>query len=420
MSWKFTGNWVQQGKRDSHQFLKMKNRDIIITGLQPWDIEIGSNCKNIALEFAKHNRVLYVNAPLDRMTALRQKNSPQVRKRLEMRRNKSENLLEIAPNLWNFYPETLLESVNSLPSGWIFNFFNRMNNKRLAKEIKKAAAKLNFKDFILFTDSDMFRSYYLKELLSPAMTVYYTRDNLLAVDFWKRHGEKCEPALMAKSDLVFANSTYLAMLAGKHNHESYYVGQGCDLSMYEKSMITHVPEDIAGIARPVIGYTGALYALRLDPDTLLHIARQKPEWSLVLIGPEDEHFRSSELHQLPNVHFLGNKKPEELPAFVNSFDVAINPQKLNEVTRGNYPRKIDEYLALGKPVVATNTEAMSVFSAFTYLAENKEEYIACIEKALREDSAEKAEARELFARGHSWENSVSAMYEQMNRLIKKK
>jgi len=56
------------------------NRDIIIVGQQPWDLELGSNCKDIALEFSKHNRVLYVNAPLDRITAIRYKNDLKVKK----------------------------------------------------------------------------------------------------------------------------------------------------------------------------------------------------------------------------------------------------------------------------------------------------------------------------------------------------
>ena len=51
----------------------MTNRDIVITGLQPWDVDLGSNCVNIAQEFAKHNRVLYVNYPLNRLVAIREK-----------------------------------------------------------------------------------------------------------------------------------------------------------------------------------------------------------------------------------------------------------------------------------------------------------------------------------------------------------
>ena len=56
----------------------IKNRDIIIVGQQPWDVEIGSNCKNIAIEFSKNNRVLYVNSPLDRFTSLRNQHDPKI------------------------------------------------------------------------------------------------------------------------------------------------------------------------------------------------------------------------------------------------------------------------------------------------------------------------------------------------------
>lgn len=393
------------------------NRDIIITGIQSWDIEIGSNCKNIALEFAKNNRVLYVNAPLDRMTKWRNPGHPLVKKRLEMLRSKADDLVQVGETIWNLFPRTTLESISGLSIKPLFKLLNTINNKRFARQIRKAANRLGFKNYILFIDSDMFRSFYLKELLKPELTCYYTRDNLLAVDYWKKNGLVCEPALMAKSDLVFANSTYLASLAAKHNPDSHYVGQGCDLSLYEKANITSIPDDLSALPKPIIGYTGALYTLRLDIDILLHIATSRPDWSLALIGPEDEDFKKSALHQLKNVYFLGNKDPDSLPAYVHGFDVAINPQKLNDVTRGNYPRKIDEYLALGKPTVATKTEAMSVFADFTYLATNKEEYVEFIKQALSENNSTLESAREVFAKGHSWENNVLAIYTQMEKAL---
>lgn len=389
------------------------NRDLIITGIQSWDIEIGSNCKNIALEFAKNNRVLYVNAPMDRMTLWKKKHLPLVQRRIELLRTKGEELVQVSENLWTLYPRTILESINSIPFPGLFKHLNRINNKRFAKQIRKAVKRLGFRDYILFNDSDMFRSFYLDEMLAPALTCYYTRDNLLAVPYWQKHGQIYEPALMAKSDLVFANSTYLAALAAKHNPKSYYVGQGCDLSLWNRANLTSLPAELATIPKPVIGYTGALLTLRLNVEILLHIAKTKPSWSVVLIGPEDETFKNSALHGLVNVHFLGNKNPETLQTFVNGFDVAINPQKLNEVTRGNYPRKVDEYLALGKPTVCTKTEAMSIFADYTYLATTPEEYVSLIEKALAENTKALEDTREAFARGHSWENNVLAIYERM-------
>ena len=45
-------------------------RDFIITSLQSWDIAIGSNAKDIAKEISRHNRVLYVNTPVDMLNYL--------------------------------------------------------------------------------------------------------------------------------------------------------------------------------------------------------------------------------------------------------------------------------------------------------------------------------------------------------------
>lgn len=391
----------------------VKDRDFVFVGLQPWDLPIGSNCKNIALEVSKNNRVIYVNSPLDRNTLLNRKDDPQVKKRLAVMAGQEPQLQKVGDNIWQFFPNCRLESINRLPDGLLFDFFNKRNNRRFAAEIKKAIAELDFKDFVLFNDSDMFRSFYLKELLQPTQYIYYTRDNLLAVDYWKRHGLRIEPALMQKADLVTANSVYLARVAQKHNPKSYYVGQGCETEQFSAEIAHTEPQDIQHINRSRVGYIGALYGLRLDVKLLENIARQRPQWNLVLVGPEDDAFKNSALHQLPNVFFTGPKKPDELPAYLSSFDVALNPQILNEVTIGNYPRKIDEYLAMGKPTVATKTEAMEIFDGYVYLAESEADYLTMIEQALNETDALLKQKRITYALSHTWENSVAEIYKAM-------
>lgn len=391
----------------------IRNRDFIIIGLQALDSRIGSNCINIAQEIARSNRVLYVNYPLDRLTKVREKNDPLIQKRIRINKGLEPDLVQVNENLWNLFPRTTLESISQLPFDGLFDFLNKINGKRFAKQIKKAIDKLGFRNYFIFNDSDMFRGFYLKELLQPELYVYYTRDNLIAVDYWKKQGIRIEASLMAKSDLVVANSTYLADHARKFNPHAYYVGQGCDVSLFDKKLIDKLPDDIANIPGPVIGYIGALFSLRLDIEVILHIARQRPDWQIVLVGPEDDAFKNSQLHHEKNVWFLGSKKMEELPHYLMAFDVAINPQKLNEVTIGNYPRKIDEYLAMGKPTVATRTKAMEVFEDHTYLAESKEEYVNLIEKALLENNSEKEKERETFARSHTWTNNVDEIYKQM-------
>jgi len=399
----------------------IKNRDIVVVGLAALDSRIGSNVINLAHEFAKNNRVLYVNYPIDRFTMWRDKNDSVVQNRVQRMKSDEPNLVKLEDNFWTFYPATVLESISQLPANWLFDILNKINNKRLAREVNKAIKRLVFTDIIVFNDTDMFRSFYLKENIGAKTYVYYTRDNMIAVDFWKTQGIRIEAALMAKSDLVVANSTYLAELAQQFNPNSFYVGQGCDVSIFDKKLIATPPVDmepILALKKPIVGYIGVLFNLRLDIEVLEFLAKSRPDYSFVFVGPEDEAFSASELHQQSNVFFLGSKQMEELPAYLNYFDVALNPQKLNEVTIGNYPRKIDEYLAMGKPTVATKTEAMSVFAEYTYLAVTKEDYLALVDLALKENSPEKEKAREKFARGHTWEANVNEIYKRIEQIEK--
>jgi glycosyltransferase involved in cell wall biosynthesis len=394
---------------------RIKNQDIVITGLQSWDIEIGSNCKNIAAEFSKNNRVLYVNPPMDRLTLWANKNSMAIQSYRLAKLNLRENPIQIQPNLWVYYPVTLIESISRLTVGLGFDILNKRNNKLFAKEIRKAMDILGFGRHIHFCDSDMFRSLHLKELLDPELYIYYTRDNLLAVDYWKTQGTRVEPLHMAQADLVLANSTYLARLASEFNPSSHFVGQGCDLSAYKPDKVSSVPSPIAKIPKPIIGYIGSLTSLRLDMGIIEHIARSKPEWNIVLVGPEDKSFSQSTLHQLQNVMFLGSKEEKELPAYLKAFDVSINPQVFNEVTIGNYPRKIDEYLAMGTPVVATRTEAMEYFGEHVSLAKTKEDWVEMIARELNSDSPVARHSRMEFAGKHTWENNVAEIYKYIHK-----
>jgi len=262
--------------------------------------------------------------------------------------------------------------------------------------------------------------FYLNDLLKTDVNIYYSRDNMVATRYFSLHGQRMEGALMKKADAVVANSTYLRDAASRFNPSSYYVGQGCDVSAFDIKKILNAPEDVSSIKKPVIGYIGALVTLRLDIDLIYYIASQRPDWSIVLVGPEDDSFQNSPLHSLKNVYFLGSKNQSVLPDYLACFDVAFNPQAINPITIGNYPRKIDEYLAMGKPVVATFTEAMQVFEGYVCLAKTSQDYIELIEQSLLENSSVLQEKRESFARGHTWEANANEIYKVIEEVLIRK
>jgi glycosyltransferase involved in cell wall biosynthesis len=394
----------------------MKNKNIVMVVQQSWDLEIGSNARNLAMEFAKHNQVLYVNPPLDVNTILKGWRNPKVRQRLKTVFQVKPALEQVEPNLWVYTPDCICLSINWVGSQKAFRWLNYNNNVMFAESILKIAFRLGFVHFTLFNDSQMFLGLNQKEFLQPEKYIYYVRDYLITQAYFKKHGTWAEAELMRKADLVVANSAYLADYAHGSNPQSFDIGQGCELDAFDPAIKHPIPAELANLPRPIIGYTGFLTAARLDIALLEKLADARPDWSFVLVGPEDQAFRESELHRRANVHFTGTKPPAQLPAYLQHLDVCINPQLVNELTIGNYPRKIDEYLGMGKPVVATHTRAMEMFSEYVYLAATPEAYVPLLEKALAEDNHAQSVARTAFAKGHTWEASAKAIYDALDSL----
>jgi glycosyltransferase involved in cell wall biosynthesis len=405
-----------------HKFIK--NRDIVLFSFQPWDTELGSNFKDIARELSTFNRVLFVNRALDRISLLRNRNNPQVKARLLSIKYGYEEIVEIQPSLWVQNPRTMVESINWIPFPAVHDWLNKINNRRLATQINAAIHQLGFSNVILLNDNDFIRGRYLKSLVHCTDYIFYKRDYLLGVRYFQRHGPRLEAGTLKDADLVVTNSAYLERLAKKFNPLSFDIGQGFDITNYQNN-ITFEPEDIAGLKKPVIGFTGFVSYWRIDVETITYIARRLQHCSIVLIGPVDELFDMEDVQDFRNIHFLGYKPPSQLPAYLKHFDVCINPQIRNEITRGNYPRKIDEYLAMGKPVVATETEGMKLFKPYCWLCRNKFEFVENITLilSLPENASSRAEIekRKAFALTHTWESSIGRLgdaYYQMKFNIK--
>ncbi|TDN36346.1 glycosyltransferase [Hymenobacter sp. UV11] len=390
----------------------MKHQNIIMLCQQNWELGIETNARNLAYELARQNSVLYINMPLDFNTVLQRYREPVIWERLRQLFTQPTPK-QVGSNLWVFTPNILGLSINWLASKKLFKVLNRFNSQLLARSISRAVRSLKFDSYYLLQDGLIFQGLELPRLLQPKKSIYYLRDYMIAVPYFRRHGPWAEQQLMRQADIVVTNSAYLNDYARQYTPRSYNIGQGCVLTRYQADGTYALPPDLAAVPHPRIGYTGYLTSLRLDLDLLLTLARQRPHWSLVLVGPEDEAFRHSPLHQLPNVFFLGRKKPDELPAYLHYFDVCINPQLINDITIGNYPLKVDEYLAMGRPVVATHTRAMEMFADHVYLAADAPAWLAALEQALADNGPSSVANRVGFANSHTWAASTQALYDAL-------
>ena len=172
----------------------IKGKNFIFTSLQPWDMAIGSNVKDIATEVSKHNKVLYINTPLDKKSYKNNENSPEFIQRKNVIDKKRSELRQINPNLWVLdYPFTIWP-INFLPDGLLFDIGNKINNNRMYSFVKKILQEIHFNEYILFIDNDIYRSFYANEILSPSYSIYYRRDNLVS-SYWQKHAPRLEPIL---------------------------------------------------------------------------------------------------------------------------------------------------------------------------------------------------------------------------------
>jgi glycosyltransferase involved in cell wall biosynthesis len=211
--------------------------------------------------------------------------------------------------------------------------------------------------------------------------------------------------LARAADLVIAVSSRLATLLREAGvNEVHLVGNGVDYELFRAAAESGVPEEMRGLRRPIIGYSGVV-AQWFDFELLDAVAASFPHASIVMVGPLFGD-RSEELGNLMarrvNIFHLGAKPYEMLGAYIAAMDVCIIPLKVNELMRSADPNKLYEYAACGRPIVTMkHSEDLEPLRGMIFLAGSREDFVEGIRMALA-SGADQDKLRE-FARRRSWQ-----------------
>jgi UDP-galactopyranose mutase len=220
-----------------------------------------------------------------------------------------------------------------------------------------------------------------------------------------------EARLLARADLVFAGSPALYE-AKKHLHPDIHpLPSGVEPADFRPAGGTHTPAELRDSPRPVVGFYGVLDE-RLDVELLGRVAELRPDWSWVLVGPVLKIDEAS-LPRRPNIIYTGLKRYDELPAYLNAFDVAMIPFAMNKATLYLMPTKTLEYMAAHKPIVSTPLgDVARGYGSVVRVAATPEQFVGQVEAALGEGEAARAarvrREEELLA-AHSWDAIVARM-----------
>lgn len=256
--------------------------------------------------------------------------------------------------------------------------------------------------------------------IDASTIVFDCMDELSAFKFAPQELKDLEAELLKKADVVFTGGQSLYEAKKSRHHNVHAFPSSIDFSHFAKARrAKHDPEDQASIPYPRMGFFGVIDE-RLDIELVAGIAKARPDWHLVMIGPVVK-ISESDLPQAPNIHYLGSKSYKELPSYLGCWDVAFLPFAKNESTTFISPTKTPEYLAAGKPVVSTSIrDVVRPYGErrLVHIADTVDEFIRAASIAGMDEATHDHHWREnvdAFLSQMSWEKTWSQMSQLIDR-----
>lgn len=377
--------------------MRLRGRDIVCIGSADWQTELPVNQHHLMGRLASENRVLFVESLGLRRPQIAGRDLRRIWRRLltGLRGVREiDGVSVLSPLVLPFHGH---ESVR------------RLNRWLLRTQVTRAARKLGMDAPILWAYVPQAEA--LIEPLRPSLVVYHCVDDVAAQKGVDAEGFRAaERRFAARADLVLASAPALAERMRTLSEHVLYAPNVADTDLFATALDGIDPDPaVAALPRPRLVFHGAIVATKLDLDLLAELAARRPDWSIALIGPRGAGDPGTDLASLeaaPNIHLLGARRPEGLPAVLAAADVGLIPYGVNDLTRSVFPMKVYEYLAAGLPVIATPLPALAGVEDVEIVTD-ADAAIAAIERELASDTPERRRARSQRALGHSWQSRIA-------------
>jgi len=402
-----------------------KNIDLICLSLGRSDSSLSSSGLSLAKEFAKNNRVFFIDHPYTWKDYFNSERKEQMRWRkpaLLFGKNPYSNPASFPANL-TVVTTPLTLPINSLPEGFFYNRLSKINDRILKKTIKNIIRDYHVKDYVFLNFYDPFFLNRISNKITPVRykeitllrSIYYCMDKLGEIAYFQKHGAQQEETCMRNYDLTFCTSSELTRFASEFSPKVHFLPNGADTALFNKAVTERLPrpQELQSVHTPIIGFIGHI-DFRIDYELVKKIALDNPDKTMVFVGPIEsvvEHIKD-ELDNMKNVLFVGPRPITDIPNYHQYFDCAIIPFFKTKLTRSVYPLKINEYLAAGLPVIATNFSAdIKSFDQVAYIEDTHEGFLQAIRTAISENTPERVKERMNVASQNSWTARVEKFWE---------
>ncbi|MDG2431851.1 glycosyltransferase [Flavobacterium sp.] len=395
----------------------IEGKNIICISQTTWHGEFTKSTVQLLSLLAEKNTIVFVEYPFtikDVVMSLLGKQKAQVARMLGLKNRIKNEITDTGAVVKHLVMPPVLP-VDFISSESLFKKIFSINTFIYRSQLRKTIKDLKLVDPIILTAYNPMYGLPMINKLHEYLNIYYCYDGMDT----QRHKSRIyniEKQFCKKVDTIITTSDYLNAEKKKLNPQSYVVKNGVDFKLFvpfAKTMITAV--DVV----KKVGYIGTL-DFRFDIDTMEYAIKELPEVLFEFTGYLLNNEIQERLSPYKNVTFFTSVKAHEVPKLLSKYDLGIIPYKMNEVNRNIYPLKINEYLAVGVPVVMTAFADLTDFKAIVKAAVNKELFKIYIEEELKNDSKHLIQERIEFAKRNSWENRASAFSDIIEKSIEAK
>ena len=388
----------------------LRGHDILCFSSIDWQFIWQGHQEIMSTLAANGNRVLFVENTGVRAPAIR--DLPRVRQRIRNWRRGTKGFRREGDNLFIYSPILLPFPYSSM--------VRRLNRFLLSRALRRWMRAIGFGRPIVWTflPTPLVRDVIPE--MDPLVSVYYCIDDFASSSKAARKITRSEQQLFREADLVFVTSEKLRERAAQFSDHVHLFPFGVSLRKFEqvRAAANQIPDDLAALKRPIIGYVGGIHRW-IDLDLVANVARTMPEATFAFVGPAQ--MDVSTTAGIPNLHWLGKRAHDDVPRYIKGFDVGIVPYLLTDYTANVYPTKLNEYLAMGIPVVATDLPEIRRFNAehgpSVAVASDSRQFVDAIHAALRPSTDEERTSRTEVARKNSWVSRIAEMSGLIEQLL---
>jgi glycosyltransferase involved in cell wall biosynthesis len=359
-----------------------RRTDLLVFSHLRWDF-VFQRPQHLMSRFAKHRKVYFFEEPIFDSI-----DDPF----LHIRKSK-ENVTVIVP----YFP---------------YNLSLEYQQQSLIQFVNELLEDENIKEYSLWYYTPMALPY--SRHLQPIATIYDCMDELSLFKGCPPNLVELEKELLNRADVVYTGGHSLYEAKQSQHSNIHPIPSSIDFNHFASARnIFNDPSDQASIPHPRLGFFGVIDE-RMNTKLLKEMAELRPEWQFVMIGPVVK-INPEDLPRNKNIHYLGQKSYQDLPAYLAGWDCALMPFALNDSTRFISPTKTPEYLAAGKPVVSSAIrDVVNPYgkNRLVYIAESAEDFADMAEVAMRESSSKYwLQKVDDFLKNNSWDKTWQRMAE---------